>query len=120
MDLLGEDLAERAAEHGEVLAEDADLAAVDGAEARDDAVGVGPVLVQTHAVGPVAGQHVELMERAVVQEEVDPLPGGHLAPGVLPLDRRGRAGVESFLLALGQIVQPFGHRMERRLLWDGR
>ena len=34
VDLLGEDLAERAAEDGEVLAEDADPAAVDRAEAR--------------------------------------------------------------------------------------
>ena len=41
VDLLGEHLAQRPAEDGEVLAEDAHLAAVDGAEAGDDAVGVG-------------------------------------------------------------------------------
>ncbi len=62
VDLLGEHLAERPAEDGEVLAENADPAAVDGAEPRDHAVGVGPVVLEAHAVGPVAGEHVELLE----------------------------------------------------------
>ena len=42
-DLLAEDLAERAAEDGEVLGEDADLPTVDGAVAGDDAVAVRPL-----------------------------------------------------------------------------
>ena len=42
-DLLAVDLAQRAAEDREVLGEHADLAAVDGAVAGDDAVAVGPV-----------------------------------------------------------------------------
>ena len=80
LDLLGEDLAQGAAEDGEVLAEDADLAAVDGAEAGDHAVGVGPVLLDAHAVGPVAGQHVHLDEGALVEQVLDPL-----AAVILPL-----------------------------------
>ncbi len=111
VDLLGEHLTERPAEDGEVLAEDADPAAVDGAEPGDHPVGVGPVVLEAHAVGPVAGQHVELLERAVVEEVVDPLPGGHLALGVLPLHRCLAAGVQGLFLALGQLCQTLSHRM---------
>ena len=45
-DLLAEDLAERPAEHREVLGEHADLAAVDRAVAGDDAVAVGAVVLE--------------------------------------------------------------------------
>ena len=76
-----------AAGDGGVLGEHADPAAVDRAEAGDHAVGVGALVLEPHAVGPVAGQHVELLERAVVEEVVDALAGGHLAPRVVPLDR---------------------------------
>ena len=62
VDLLGEHLAERAAEHGEVLGEHEHLAAVDRAPAGDDTVGVGPLL-EAGGVGPVAGEQVELVER---------------------------------------------------------
>ena len=109
VDLLGEDLAERAAEDGEVLAEDADPAPVDGAEAGHDAVGVGPVVLQPHAVGPVPGQHVELLERALVEQVLDALPGGQLALGVLALDRPRASGVQGLVLAFGQVGQAFGH-----------
>jgi hypothetical protein len=84
---------------------------VDGAEAGDDAVGVGTVLLQAHAVGPVAGQHVEFLERPFVEEVFDPLPGRHLALGVVALHRRLTAGVQGLLLALGQLGQPLSHRM---------
>ena len=87
MDLLGEHLAERAAEDGEVLAEDEHLAAVDRAPAGDDAVGERSGVLDAEAVGAVAGEHVELDERAGVEQEVDALAGGELAPLVLALDR---------------------------------
>ena len=109
VDLLGEDLAEGTAEDGEVLAEDAHPPAVDGAEAGDHTVGVGPVVLQPHAVGPVPGQHVELLERPLVEQVLDPLPGGQLALGVVLLDRPGAAGVEGLVLAFGQVGQAFGH-----------
>ena len=38
-------------------------------------------------LGAVAGEQVELVERAVVEEVLDALPGEHLALGVLALDR---------------------------------
>ena len=111
VDLLGEDLAQGAAEDGEVLAEDADPAPVDGAEAGDDTVGVGPVLLEAHPVGPVPGQHVELLEGSLVEQVVDPLPGRQLALGVVPLDGGRAAGMEGLVLAFFQLGEPFGHRM---------
>src|SRR5436305_935635 len=83
VDLLGEDLAQRASEDGEVLGEHAHLAAVDRAPPGDDAVGVGP-LVDLGCPG--AGQLVELDERSVVEEVFDALPSRQLALGVLALD----------------------------------
>ena len=108
VDLLGEDLAERTAEHGEVLGEDAHLAAVDRAPAGDDAVGVG-ALVEPR--GPRAGQLVELDERTVVEQVLDALPGGHLALGVLSLDGALGAGVQRLLFPLGELFEPLLHRM---------
>src|SRR3984957_6525549 len=109
VDLLGEDLAQGAAEDGEVLAEDAHPPAVDGAEARDDPVGVGAVVLEPHAVGPVPGQHVELLEGPLVEQVLDALPGGQLPLGVLALDRSRATGVEGLVLAFGQVGQAFGH-----------
>ena len=96
MDLLGEHLAERAAEDREVLAEDEHLAAVDGAPTGDHAVGVGPLL-EPGDVGPVPGEQVELVERARVEQVVDALAGQQLALGVLALDRPRRTGVVGLL-----------------------
>ena len=79
VDLLGVHLAERAAEDREVLAEDEDLATVDRAPARDHAVGERPVVLDAEAVRAVAGQHVELDERAGVEQQLEALPGGELA-----------------------------------------
>lgn len=61
-DLLAVDLAEAAAEHGGVLAEDADLAAVDGAVAGHHAVAERTLLGQAEVGAAVLGQRVELDE----------------------------------------------------------
>ena len=61
VDLLGENFAEGAAKHGEVLGEDEHLSAVHGAPAGDHPVRVGPVR-DAALVGPVPDQHVELVE----------------------------------------------------------
>ena len=87
--LLGHDLAERAAEDGEVLAEDAHRAAVDRAVAGDDGVAPGPVLLHVEVERAVADEGVELLERARVEQLLDPLARGQLALGVLLLLRLG-------------------------------
>ena len=107
-DLLAEDLAERAAEDREVLREHADLAAVDGAVAGDHAVAVRAVLLQAEVGRPVPGQLVQLDERARVEQHLDPLAGGLLAPGVLLLDRPRRAGVHRLVDAPLQVGELAG------------
>ena len=107
MDLLGEHLAEGAAEHREVLREDEDLASLDGAPAGDDTVGVG-ALLDAGGVGPVAGEHVELVERALVEEVLDALAGEHLALGALTFDGALGARVEGLLLALAELLDALG------------
>src|SRR5690606_10924455 len=85
-DLLAVDLAEGSAEDGEILGEDGDRAAVDGAVARDDAVAVGAVGVEAEVGGAVPGELVQFDEGPLVEQEVDPLTGRQLALGVLLLD----------------------------------
>ena len=110
VDLLGEHLTQRATEHREVLAEDEHLATVDRAPAGDDAVGVRP-LFQAGGVGAVAGQQVELLERAGVEQVVDALAGEHLALGVLALDGTGRAGVVGLIPPAAQLLELVLHRI---------
>jgi hypothetical protein len=85
-DLLRVRLGQRAAEDGEVLGEDEDRAAVDGAPAGHDAVARDLLPGHAEVRRPVLDEHVELLERAVVEEEVDALPRGQLAALVLRLD----------------------------------
>ena len=107
-DLLAVDLAERAAEHGEVLAEHADRASVHGPVPGDHAVAVRPVGLDAEVVRPVPGQLVELGERARVEQHVDPFPGGLLAPVVLLGHRLLRAGVHGLVppsLQVGELAR---------------
>ena len=93
-DLLAVHLAERPAEHGEVLAVHADRPAVDGAEPGDHPVPVRAVGRDAEVSCAVPGELVELGERAGVEQLVDPLPGGHLALGVLRFHGTFRACVD--------------------------
>ena len=78
----------------------------------DDTVGERPVVLDTEAVGAVPGEHVELDERTLVEEDLEPLPRRQLAAVVLALDRRVGAGVDRLFLQLGQLIEAFlqGHR----------
>ena len=95
MNLLREDFAESATEDGEVLREHADLATVNGAESRNHTVGEGTVLLEAHAVGAVARQHVEFGKRALIKQVLEALTRGHLAAvvvlgdGLLPTAQTG-------------------------------
>src|SRR5690606_11266512 len=85
-DLLGMRLGERAAENGEVLGEDVDDAAVDGAPAGDDAVAGGLRLLHAEVGAAVLDEGIELLEGVLVHQELDALAGGQLAALVLRLD----------------------------------
>ncbi len=109
VDLLGEDLAERAAEHGEVLGEEEHLAPGDRPPSGDHAVGVRPLL-EPGGLGSVPGQLVELVEAAGVEQVVDPLAGEHLALRVLAFDRPWRPGGECCLTTRPKIGELVVHR----------
>ena len=85
-DLLRMRFAERAAEHGEILGEDIDGAAVDGAPAGDHAVAGDLGRLHAEIVAAMLDEHVELLERIVVEQEFDALARGELALGVLGRD----------------------------------
>src|SRR5581483_9470878 len=78
-DLLREDLAERAAEDGEVLREEEDLAAEDRAVAGDDGVAVRTAVHHPEVRLAVADVAVELDERAGVAELLRALAGEEAA-----------------------------------------
>ena len=84
--LLGDDLGQRAADNGEVLRVDEGHAACDLAVARDD--GVAEVLAVSHPeLGcAVLDEGIQLLERALVEQQVNALAGGELALGVLCVD----------------------------------
>ena len=102
-DLLGEDLGQRAAEDGEVLREDEDLAAEDLAVAGHDRVAVRPVRHRVEVGVAVADVAVELDERARVEQLLDPLAGEQLPPLPLPCDRLLVARVRRLV---GELLQP--------------
>ena len=85
-DLLRMRLAQRAAEHGEILGENIDRAAVDGAPAGHHAVAGDLGRLHAEIVAAVLDEHVELLERIVVEQEFDALARGQLALGVLGRD----------------------------------
>src|SRR5690606_18154749 len=74
---------ERAAEHGEVFGEHIDEAAVYRAPTGDDAVAGDFRLLHAEFVAAVFDEHVELFERAFIQQELNPLARRQLALGVL-------------------------------------
>ncbi len=102
-DLLRVRLRQRAAEHGEILGEGEDGAAVHGAEAGDDAVAGDLRFLHAEIVGAMLDEHVELLERVAVHQQLDALARGELAALVLRLDAlfaaaAARAGATCFEL----------------------
>ena len=85
-DFLRVGFGQRAAEHSKILGEHKGLAAVDGAPAGDDAVARHLGLVHAEFDRAMLDEHVELLERALVEQQFDALPRGQLAAGVLRLD----------------------------------
>ena len=109
-DLLRVRLRQRAAEHGKILGEDEDRAAVDGAPAGDHAVAGDLRLLHAELVGAVLDEHVELLERVLVHQELDPFARGQLAALVLRLDAPLAAAAARAGAALFELVENVLHR----------
>ncbi len=78
--LLGVSLAKRSAEDGEILGEDGNLAALDGAEAGHDAVTVWVRAIHAELGRAMLDKGVQLHEGAFVEQGQHPIPGAALAP----------------------------------------
>jgi hypothetical protein len=100
---------QRAAEHGEVLGEQEHGAAVHGAPAGDHAVAGDLGLLHAEVAGAVLDEHVELLERTLVEQQLDALAGRQLAALVLRLDARHAATQAGLLAALFQPVEDVLH-----------
>jgi len=96
-DLLGVGLAQRAADHGEILAEDEHLAAVDRAVAGDDPV-AGIAALPVGVVAAAGLEDVEFLKGPLVQQQLDAFPGRQLAPAVLVVDALDPSGPERLVL----------------------
>ena len=77
---------QRAAEHGEILAEDVDQPAVDRALAGHHAVARDLLVLHAEIDRAVLDEHVVFLERAGIEQHVDALARRQLALGVLRLD----------------------------------
>ena len=97
-----------------------DLAAVDRAPPGDDTVGERAVLLDAEPVGAVTGEHVELDERAGVEQQLEPLAREQLAPLVLALDRLRAAGVQRLLAQLVELLEALLDRVRDRRNRRGR
>ena len=53
---------------------------------RDDAIAEDPLVLEAEPDRPVRDERVELDERSRIEEQLQSLARGQLAPGVLPLD----------------------------------
>src|SRR5262249_36980540 len=77
---------ERAAEHGEILAEDVDQPAVDRAVAGHHAVTRHFLVLHAEIDRAMLDEHVVFFERAGIEQRIDALACRQLALGVLRLD----------------------------------
>ena len=110
VNLLGEHFTECATHDGEVLAEHENLATINRSPTGDNTVGVGLIL-ETGGMRAVAGEKVEFVERARIEEVLHALAGNHLALAVLALNRTlGSRGVSLFP-ALREVVQLLLHHV---------
>jgi hypothetical protein len=74
---------QRSPEDSEVLREDEDLATVDQSMTGDKAVAIDHVIFHTEVPAAVTNEFVELLEGALIQKKLNPLPGRQLAFAVL-------------------------------------
>ncbi len=114
-DLLGEHLAQRAAEDREVLAEHEDLAAEDRAVAGDDRVAVRPALEHPEVRLAMAHVAVELDERPRIAELLGALAREQLPCFLVLRDRLLGARVLRLVAQVLEPLQLLGGRLVRSL-----
>src|SRR6266404_8233833 len=117
-DLLGGDLAQRAAVYRCVIGVYGDRAAVDLTEARDHPVTGDPAVLHAEPVGAVRGKQVELYERALIDEHLDTLTRSGQTLGA-PLVGGLVLGVKRLVSALAVLVDLLLGDRSGAALWRG-
>src|SRR5690606_11418591 len=102
-DLVGHGGAQAPPEHGEVLGVDEHGAAVDGPVPGDHRVAERPLLFDAEPGRLVPDEGVYLVERALVEEDLEPFPGRELAQFVLTVHRPLATGVEALFPQLAEL-----------------
>src|SRR4051812_14311312 len=103
-------LGQRAAEHGEVLAEHEHQPATDRTPAGDHAVAGDLLLGHAEIRRAVLDEHVPFLERALVEQGLDAFAGREFALGVLRLDALGAAAAARTRALRFELLQDFLHR----------
>jgi hypothetical protein len=109
LDLFRMRLRQRAAEDGEILGEEENGAAVDGTPAGDDAVAGNLLLLHAEIGRAMLDEHVEFLEGAFVEEDLDALARGEFAAGVLGVDARLAAALARDLAPALEFLQHVLH-----------
>ncbi len=100
---------EAAAEHGEVLGEDEHHPPVHRPPAGDHAVAGDAVVRHAELGGAVLHEHVELLEGALVEQQLDAFASGQLALGVLGRHPPLAAALAGLLAPVGEFVEDVLH-----------
>ncbi|MNZ92949.1 hypothetical protein D3C78_1119960 [compost metagenome] len=109
---------QRTAEHGEILRENIDLPAIDGAPAGDDAVTCNLLARHAEVHRPVGDVHVVFFEGTFIQEHIDTLARRQLALGVLRLNALDAAAEPRLFPPRFQLLQNAGHVSSMRCHYD--
>ena len=110
-DLLRVALGQRAAEDGEILAEDEDQPAVDRPRSGDDAVAGDHRLLHAEVDAIMLDIHVDLFEAAGIEQHRDPLARGQPALLVLAVDPRLAAAERGLVALVLELFQDREHRL---------
>jgi hypothetical protein len=101
---------QRAAEHGEVLAEDEDQPPVDGAVAGHDAVARHLLVLHAELAAAMLDEHVPFLEGIGIEQQLDALARRKTPLGVLGIDpalaAAGARGGALFRQLLQDILHP--------------
>ena len=104
-------LGQRAAEHGEVLREDKDQTAIDGAVTNHNTVPRGFFhLIHAEIDAAVLLEHVPFLEGVRVEQQLDTFAGGQLALLVLTVDTLLAAAEAGQFTLFFQLADDVDHR----------
>jgi len=105
-DLFSEGFGQGATENGEILGKDIDDPPIDSTVAGDHTVTGKNRLVHAEITAAVRLEHIEFFKRTRIEQQFDPLPGGHLPLAVQFVDLVLTSAQASLLPESDKVIQP--------------